>query len=81
MSENSQVIIAVIGSQIAGSALMLTVIGIVWKSLNQRLDDVSKRFDERFKGLENLIDAKIETVRVEIRQVKEQIAKPPLVRP
>jgi hypothetical protein len=81
MSETSQVIFAVIGSQIAATALVLTALNIVWNSLNRRFDDFRKSVDERFKAFELLIDAKLETIRIEIRQIKEQIAKPPLVRP
>jgi hypothetical protein len=67
MSDTSQVIIAVIGSQIAATALVLTALNIVWNSLNRRFDDFRTAIDQRFKDFSIAVDAKIETLRVEIR--------------
>jgi hypothetical protein len=86
---------ATIVTIIAATGLIITVIKGQGRATDQRLDDVGKRFDERFNGvyerfkgidqrftdLEKVFDANFETVRVEIRQLKEQVAKAPLVLP
>jgi hypothetical protein len=77
MSDTATIVIAVIGSQIASTGLMLTVLNQRLKDFREVIDGKFATVDEKFKTL----DAKLETIRVEIRQVKEQIAKPPLVRP
>jgi hypothetical protein len=80
MTPTAQILFAVIGTGIAIITLLATILGFMWKSIDQRFTGVDRQFkgiDQRFTDLEKLFDARLETIRVEINQ----LAHPPLVRP
>jgi iron uptake system EfeUOB component EfeO/EfeM len=75
MSDTASIVIAVIGSQIAASGLLLTVINQRFKDFRDAIDaefrTVNEKFktvDARFETLGVQIHADIEALRVEVRE-------------
>jgi len=83
MSDMATIVLAVIGSQIAASGLVLTVINQRFKDFRDAIDAQFKTVDEKFKTIdarfETLtvqIHADIEALRHEIRELDRNLTPP-----
>jgi hypothetical protein len=76
MSDTATIVIAVIGSQIASTGLVLTVLNQRLKDFREVMDEKFARVDEKFKTIEAKfetfyvrIHADIEALRREVREL------------
>jgi hypothetical protein len=73
MSATAQIIFAVIGTGLGVSTIFVTLISLMWKSLNQRFTDQEKLFQAKLDAFKFEIQ---NAIRQEIQELKPRVWTP-----